>query len=118
MTESKSQYHQGSAFGSFDAFDDAYDLLVQQEIESLNSPSKNYRLKEKAKAKKLEELEGNGGKLIEPIPTVMTVLMELGAWLHIGIRDYKSYVLQIQPEPAELEEETDEQISGMYTICI
>jgi len=90
-----------------------YDQLVRQEIEFLNSPGKNFRLKEKAKRERQEELERNGGKVIEPIPTVMTVLLERGTWLHIGIRDYRDYVLQILPEPAELEEETDEQISGI-----
>ena len=41
MEESKAQYHQGLCFGSFDVFDATYDMLVQQEIESLHSPGKN-----------------------------------------------------------------------------
>ena len=61
----------------------------------------------------MEEIAANGGKPVEQIPTVMTVLMQQGTWLHIGIRDYKDFVLQIAPEPTELEEETDEQISGI-----
>ena len=113
VIEEKHTFHQGNTFGSFDVFDATYDVLVQQELESLNSPRKNFRLKEKAKAKKAEELARNGGKSSEPVPTVMTILMEIGTWLHIGIRDYKDFVLEIAPEPVELEEETDEQISGI-----
>jgi len=40
-------------------------------------------------------------------------MIEKGTWLTISIKDYRENVLEILPEPEEIEEETDEQISGM-----
>ena len=112
--ETKDSYSQGKCFGSFDEFDRTYDMLVNQEILALNSPGKNFRLKEKEKKAKADWLEANGGREPdEKIPIMMTVLMQSGTWLHIGIRDYREYVLKIVPEPKDMEEETDEQISGI-----
>jgi hypothetical protein len=113
-TETKETFQQGKSFGSFDTFDESYDQLVDQEIMNTYPPDKKYRIKQKEKKLKQDIIDANGGK--EPdelIPTMMTVLMEKGTWLHIGIRDYRDYVLKILPDIEEVEEETDEQISGI-----
>ena len=43
-------------------------------------------------------------------------MIEKGTWLTISIKDYRENVLEILPEPEEIEEETDEQISGMFRL--
>ena len=86
-------------------------------LDQINFPSDLKKIPESKLQKVSDELreemiEANGGKEPdEPIPTVMTVLMEKGTWLHIGIRDFREFILEIQPDDEEIEEDTDEQIS-------